>query len=100
MNILKPREVQKLKLEFKTKYAKTFKEEEKTDKTMTSGMIKSAKKVVRDKFLNEFFIPLRKDFEKDRLKYLELFPIKDIDLVPVKVEVIYAFENVISEKKV
>ena len=42
-----------------------------------NGIIKTSKKKVRDEFLNQFFLPLRKEFESQRKEFLKLWPIKD-----------------------
>jgi len=57
---LKPAEITKLKKEYKTKYAKKFKEEEITDKKEVTEVVRHAKKKIRDEFLESFFLPLRK----------------------------------------
>ena len=40
-----------------------FKEEEKAEKKQLNSVIKESKKKVRDEFLSNFFLPLRKEFE-------------------------------------
>ncbi len=79
-----------------------FKEEEKTEKKQLNSVIKESKKKVRDEFLNTFFLPLRKEFEGQRDKYEALFPIKASQMADqmVEVEIIYSYENVVSETKV
>jgi uncharacterized protein with WD repeat len=53
------KDLNKLKQEYKTKYQKLFKDEEKSEKKQTSNVLKEQKKMVRDEFLNSFFLPLR-----------------------------------------
>jgi len=48
-----------LKKEYKKKYEKLFKEEEAQEKKVQNAFVKEKKKVIRDDFLNNFFIPLR-----------------------------------------
>lgn len=81
---------------------KQFKEEEKNEKKIVTNVVKESKKKVRDEFLSKFFIPLRKEFEETIDKYEELWPIKEKDMAdqPVDIEIIYAFDNVVSERKV
>lgn len=58
-NILSTKEQAKLKQDFKTKYGKTFKDEEKTEKKKIGNVVKEEKQKVREEFLNKFFLPLR-----------------------------------------
>eukprot|EP00347_Sterkiella_histriomuscorum_P005175 403357608 len=99
---LKPKEVQKIKSEYKTKYLKKFKEEEKSQKKATTSVEKEQRKQIRDEFLNNFFLPLRKEFEDNISEYEKLWPIKDKDMAAteVELEIIYAYDNVISERKI
>jgi len=55
---------------------------------------------VRDQFLEEYFLPLRREFEKRIGDYEKLFPIKRDKLVETEVESIFAYEHVVSEKKI
>jgi hypothetical protein len=79
-----------------------FKEEEKSEKKAESSVVKESKKRIRDEFLSNFFIPLRKEFEDNISKYEKLWPIKEKDMRPdpVEIEIIYSYENVISERKI
>ena len=100
--LLTKRELTKLQSEYKTKYQKIFKEEEKAEKKQISNVIKESKKKVRDEFLNNFFLPLRKEFEAQKDKFEALWPIKPSQMADqmVEVEIIYSYENVVSETKV
>ena len=64
--------------------------------------IREEKQRVRDDFLEEYFLPLRKEFEDQIEEFKALWPLKDADYEEedVKVEIIYSYDNVISEKKV
>ena len=55
---------------------------------MIQGKIRDEKKVVRDEFLNNFFLPMRARYEEDIEKYEALWPLKDEH---------YAAEEVIYE---
>ena len=79
-----------------------FKEEEKAEKKQLNSVIKESKKKVRDEFLNNFFLPLRKEFEGQKDKFEALFPIKASQMAEqmVEIEVIYSYENVVSETKI
>lgn len=100
--ILANKDLNKLKTEYKTKYQKLFKEEEKAEKKQMNNVIKESKKKEREEFLSTFFLPLRREFEAQRDKYEALYPIKPKDMVEqlVEVEVIYAYETVISETRI
>ena len=90
-----------MKQEYKTKYQKMFKEEEKTEKKQQSNVVKESKKKIRDDFLNNFFLPLRQEFESQKAQYEALWSIKAKDMTeePVEIEIIYSFENVLKEQK-
>ena len=78
-----------------------FKEEEKSEKKQIASKKQDAKKTVRDEFLSQFFLPLRREFEAQRDKYEALYPIKPKDMVDqaLEIEIIYAFEGVVSETR-
>lgn len=61
--------VKKLKKSFVDKYGKIFKTEEEADKKRQTDIVKDEKKKIRDDFLDNFFIPLRKEYEADMEKY-------------------------------
>lgn len=92
----------KLKTEYRAKYAKQFKEEEKKEKVEVNKVVKDEKKKVREEFLADFFLPLRQEFEKNAKKYEALWPFKSDDYLPepMEIEVIYAYDNVVSERKI
>lgn len=102
LGILSNKELAKLKADGKTKYQKQFKEEEKVEKKIVTSIQKESKKSIRDEFLNTFFLPLRKEFEDQRDKYEALWPIKPKDMVDqlVEIEIIYSYENVVSETRI
>ena len=102
IGILAKKDLNKLQTEYKTKYQKLFKEEEKVDKKQLNNVKQESKKKIREEFLSSFFLPLRKDFEQQRDKYEALFPIKASQMADqaVEIEIIYSYENVVSETKV
>lgn len=99
--LLNAKQLAMVKQDYKTKYNKLFKEEEKSEKKQMTSKKQDAKKKVRDEFLSQFFLPLRREFEGQRDKYEALFPIKPKDMVEqaVEIEIIYAFEGVVSETR-
>jgi len=100
-NFLKADSLKKLKKDYKKKYGELFKEEETNEKKQQNDVIKDKRKKIRDDFLNNFFIPLRREFEEDIEKYKSLFPIKDSDMNTEEVAVsnIYQFNEVITTRK-
>jgi uncharacterized protein YeeX (DUF496 family) len=64
--------------------------------------LQQQKKKVRDEFLQNFFLPLRQDYESKIDQYKALFPIKESDMSqePAEIEEIYAYGEVISTRKV
>ena len=60
---MKPKELQKIKAEFKNKYQKLFKEEEEKERKAGNIILKESKNKIREEFLNTFFIPLRQEYE-------------------------------------
>lgn len=50
------------------------------EKKVRNEALKEKRKRIRDDFLNNFFVPLRQQYEKDIKKYQDLFPIKEADM--------------------
>ena len=89
-----------MKKSYHKKYKKKIEEEEEEQQKVAQEETNVRKKHERDQFLSEFFIPLRKDFEKNIKEYEKLFPIAQDNLVEIEQEVIYSFAKEISEKKI
>lgn len=53
---------------------------------MQDDIIKDKKKKIRDDFLENFFIPLRREYESNINQYKQLFPIKESDMAEKPVE--------------
>lgn len=77
---LNANQMKKLKKDYKKKYEKMFKEQENTEKKEQGDIVKDQRKKVRDNFLNDFFIPMRQQYEKNINKYQKLFPVKESDI--------------------
>jgi hypothetical protein len=94
--------MKKLKKEYKKKYEQLFKNEEVTEKKVASDIVKDQRKKIRDDFLDNFFLPLRKQYEADIKKYENLFPIKenDIEKEQATTREIFAFKEVVSQRKI
>ena len=56
---MKPKDLQKLKSEYKTKFQKQFKEEEEKERKAANSVLKESKNKVRDEFMKTFYVPLR-----------------------------------------
>lgn len=99
--ILAKNQLTKLKQTAREKYAKKLREEDRLEKKVANDDIQDSKKVVRDKFLNEFFMPLRQDYEKNIDQYIKLWPIKDEDMVAeaTQVDHVFAFGEVIETRR-
>ena len=50
-------------------YKTTFKEAEKEERRAVNEQVRQAKKEIRDKFLDEFYLPLRREYEENIQKY-------------------------------
>lgn len=100
--ILKKDAAAKLKKTFKTKYEKIFKEEEAQEKKAMADVVKEQRKVIRDDFLNNFFVPLRQQYESKIDEHKALFPIKEKDMAEESASYhnIYAFKEVISQRRI
>lgn len=100
-DILNANQIKKLKKTYKTDYEKLFKEEESEEKKVQSDIVKDQRKKVRDDFLDNFFLPLRKRYEQDIEKYKALFPIKEGDISEKQEEFtsIFHYGEVVSTRQ-
>jgi len=101
-DILKKDKLKALSKDYKKKYEGLFKEEEINEKKQQADIQKDQRKLVRDDFLNNFFIPARQQYEKDMDKYRALFPIRESDMAKEQADYfnIYAFKETISQRKI
>lgn len=78
-----------------------YKDEEATVKKERNDLERDKRKEVRDDFLNNFFIPMRRKYEENMDKYQAIFPLKDKDMAEEEVEYhsIYAHGEVMSTRK-
>jgi len=79
-DILSADQIKKLKKDYKKKYEQIFKDEENDEKKTQQDFVKLQRKQIRDDFLNNFFIPVRQEYEKNINKYKAIFPIKESDM--------------------
>ena len=76
-NILSTKEVKALQKDYRKKYGKIYREEEIKERKLVQSKIRDEKKVIRDEFLNNFFLPLRRKYEQNIEQYEALWPLKD-----------------------
>lgn len=101
-NILGAKDQAKLSKDFRQMYGKQYKEEEKNEKNAVLEEVRLKKKAIRDDFLNNFYIPLRKKYEADIDKYIKLWPLKDSDMSE-KEEVVthvYNYGDLLETKRI
>ena len=58
-------------------YKDKYQEEEAKEREAVEAEVNAKKKAIRDTFLNDFYLPLRRKYEKDIPKYMELWSLKD-----------------------
>ena len=97
-DILKPEKVKQLKKDYKQKYEKVQKEEEVSEKKIQGDIVREKRRVIREDFLNNFFIPLRRAYEEDIPKYEDLHPLKKNDLIEREYHNIWFFGEVKSTR--
>ena len=71
------------------------------EKKVQDDIVKDKKKKIRDDFLDNFFIPLRREYESNVNKYKDLFPIKESDIAekPADLVNIYQYVEEVSSRK-
>ena len=99
-SLLTPQEIEDLKKSYQKKYKKKFEEEEEKQQKAANEETQSKKREVRNQFLEEFFLPLRREFEKNIDEFEKLYPLKEENKEQIDYEVIYSFSKEISEKKI
>ena len=86
LDILNANQTKQLKKDHKKKYGPMIDKERAQEKKVQDDIIKDKKKKIRDDFLENFFIPLRREYESDINQYKQLFPIKESDMAEKPVE--------------
>jgi hypothetical protein len=79
-DILSANKIKSLKNDYKKKYGPIVDKEHAEEKKAQNDIIKDKRKKIRDNFLDNFFLPLRKEYEDNMDKYKALFPLKDSDM--------------------
>ena len=78
-DILDKKALKALKSDYRKKYGKIYREEEVQERKLIQKKVRDEKKVVRDQFLNDFFLPLRRKYEQNIEQYEALWPLKERD---------------------
>jgi len=101
LDILTANQIKQLKKDYKKKYGPMIDKEQAEEKKVQNDKIKDKRKKIRDDFLDNFFVPLRKEFEENIDKYKSLFPIKETDMAekPETIVNIYHFMDEVSSRK-
>lgn len=100
--LLSVKEQTKLRTDFRTLYGKQYKEEEKSERSAVQEEVRLKKKTIRDDFLNNFYLPLRRKYEADLDKYIKMWPLKESDMSE-KEEVVthvYNYGDLVETKKI
>ena len=58
-------------------YRKKYFEEEAKEREIVETEVNAKKKAIRDEFLDNFWLPLRRKYESNIDKYIALWPLKD-----------------------
>lgn len=100
-DILNANQVKQLKKDYKKKYGPMVDKEQAQEKKAQNDIIKDKRKKIRDDFLENFFIPLRKEYEEDIDEYKALWPLKESDFAEKKEETfnIFQYMEEISNRK-
>lgn len=97
---LDKKSMQKLKKEFRDRYGKQYRDEERKDTTNQQNEDRERKATIINQFLNNFYLPQRQKYENDIEWYKTNWPIKEYEEKPATVNYIYAFGETTFTKKV
>ena len=83
-------------------YKDKYQEEEAKERETVETDVNAKKKAIRDTFLNDFYLPLRRKYEKDIPKYMELWPLKDdiLEEEPTAVTHVYQYGDLLEKKEI
>ena len=79
-DILNKKELTKLKKEARKLYRDKYVTEESKEREIVETEVNAKKKAIRDEFLDDFWLPLRRKYEQNIDKYMELWPLKEEQL--------------------
>jgi len=98
--ILTKKQLNTLKKDYRKIYGKQHREEELKQRNKVNDNVRETKKGIRDEFLDNFFLPLRRQYEADMEKYKNLWPLKEADLVEnTTVSHVYQYGDLVETKK-
>ena len=63
-DILNKKQLKSLKEEYRKKYGKIYRQEEFKERQIIQQKVRDEKKIIRDEFLYNFFMPLREKYEE------------------------------------
>ena len=81
-DILSAKEKKTLKADYRKKYGKMYREEDIKERQVVQKKVRDEKKIIRDEFLFNFFLPLRQKYEQNMDQYEALWPLKEADMAP------------------
>ena len=96
--VLNKKELLALKADYRKKYGKAYKEEERKDSTKHNEEVRAKRMAVTEEFLTTFFLPLRRKYDADVEWYKANFSIKESDLEaqPVTIQHVFAYGDQIN----
>ena len=76
-DLLNAKQIKALKADYRKNYGKVYREEEMKERQQIQSKVRDEKKIIRDEFLFNFFIPLRTKYEENIEQYEAMWPLKD-----------------------
>lgn len=90
-DILKPKQLKAIKADYRKKYGKVYREEEIKERQVIQTKVRDEKRVIRDEFLHNFFLPLRQKYEENIAQYEALWPLKEEQMADEDVTVDHVY---------
>ena len=90
-DILPPKQLKAIKADYRKKYGKVYREEEIKERQVIQTKVRDEKRVIRDEFLFNFFLPLRQKYEENIAQYEALWPLKDEQMADEDVTVDHVY---------
>ena len=100
-DILTKKQLKTLKTNARKMYKDKYQEEEAKEREAVETEVNAKKKAIRATFLDDFYLPLRRKYEKDIPKYMELWSLKDDDLAeePATITHVYQYGDLLDKKE-
>lgn len=101
-DILTKKQLKTLKTNARKMYKDKYQEEEAKEREAVEAEVNAKKKAIRDTFLNDFYLPLRRKYEKDIPKYMELWSLKDDALAEEQATIthVYQYGDLLEKKEI